>query len=57
MLGIGNKVKIVAPNGAEYIYNSLLDKSAATLEKQQLEDFIRSNGAAAGGTLSGGKVR
>jgi len=57
MLGIGNEVKIVAPNGAEYIYNSLLDKSAATLEKQQLEDFIRSNGAAAGGTLSGGKVR
>ena len=60
----GNDVKVVAPNGVEYTYNSNLKPSQAAAEKIILEKFIKNNstpakGATKGasGTITGGNER
>ena len=52
--GFGNDVKVVAPNGTEYVYNANLKKSEAAVEKVNLENFIKNNGAPVNNTAGGG---
>jgi hypothetical protein len=44
----GNDVKVVAPNGVEYTYNSNLKPSQAAAQKIILEKFIKNNSATKG---------
>ena len=52
--GFGNDVKVVAPNGTEYVYNANLKKSEAAVEKVNLENFIKNNGAPVNNIAGGG---
>lgn len=45
----GNDVEVTAPNGQKFTYNANLSKSEAAVAKQDLEQFIKANGAPAGG--------
>jgi hypothetical protein len=45
----GNDVEVTAPNGQKFTYNANLNKSEAAVAKQDLEQFIKANGAPAGG--------
>jgi hypothetical protein len=54
----GNEVEVIAPNGQKFIYNANSNKSEAAVEKANLEQFIRVNGApTGGGGVTGGNVR
>jgi hypothetical protein len=54
----GNDVEVIAPNGQRFTYNANLNKSEAAVEKANLEQFIKVNGApTGGGGITGGNVR
>ena len=61
----GNNVEVIAPNGQTYVYNANLKTSEAALEKTNLEQFIKNNGAPVSGaesntgttTITGGNIR
>jgi len=54
----GNDVEVIAPNGQRFTYNANSNKSEAAVEKANLEQFIRVNGApTGGGGITGGNVR
>jgi hypothetical protein len=54
----GNDVEVIAPNGQRFTYNANLNKSEAAVEKANLEQFIKANGApTGGGGITGGNVR
>ena len=54
----GNDVEVIAPNGQKFIYNANSNKSEAAVEKANLEQFIKVNGApTGGGGITGGNVR
>jgi len=49
-----NDVKVVAPNGKSFSYNANLKKDEAAIKKQELEKFIKDNGAPVNNTGGGG---
>lgn len=53
----GNDVQVTAPNGQKFTYNANLNKAEATVEKANLEQFIKVNGAPVSGGVTGGNVR
>jgi hypothetical protein len=54
----GNDVEVIAPNGQRFTYNANSSKSEAAVEKANLEQFIKVNGApTGGGGITGGNVR
>ena len=54
----GNDVEVIAPNGQRFVYNANSSKSEAAVEKANLEQFIKVNGApTGGGGITGGNVR
>jgi hypothetical protein len=54
----GNDVEVIAPNGQRFVYNANSNKSEAAVEKANLEQFIKVNGApTGGGGITGGNVR
>jgi len=56
----GNDVKVTAPNGKTYTYNSNVSTTQASIEKAGLEQFIKINGAPTGlgvGAMDGGIIR
>jgi hypothetical protein len=54
----GNDVEVIAPNGQKFTYNANSSKSEAAVEKANLEQFIKANGApTGGGGITGGNVR
>ena len=50
----GNDVEVTAPNGQKFTYNANLKKDEAAIAKADLEQFIKVNGAPAGGSGGGG---
>lgn len=53
----GNDVQVTAPNGQTFTYNANLNKSEAAVEKANLEQFIKVNGAPVSGGITGGNIR
>jgi hypothetical protein len=49
-----NDVKVVAPNGKSFSYNANLKKDEAAVKKQELEQFIKNNGAPVNNAGGGG---
>jgi hypothetical protein len=49
----GNDVEVTAPNGKKFTYNANLKKSEAAVEKVNLDQFIKMNGAPVGGLGAG----
>jgi hypothetical protein len=50
----GNDVEVIAPNNQKFIYNANLNKAEAAVKKQELEQFIKNNGAPVNNAGGGG---
>jgi hypothetical protein len=51
---VGNDVEVIAPNGQSFTYNANLKKNEAAIKKQELEKFIKDNGAPVNNAGGGG---